>query len=252
MDPDDMFVNHELFEQLYIFNSNLNLDIIEFSVIYQEEKKKTIYKPSYHLFNHYHGFNQDIIYQPKLSNIIFYKPNTNIITSIICRTIWNKLVRKNILLKAIDYINVDFKNKFLITADDTPFNLLINQYAKNYSNIDIPGYLYNLRKNSTSKGNKGPEHGIIVSINYLLFYKLFYRYIIDYKKNLNFLYQDMKTTYLVLMAIKDNKVKEYYPILNSFLYEIAKNEKSSYKFKIFLYKILDKLGNFSETNDDFL
>jgi hypothetical protein len=44
----------------------------------------------------------------------------------------------------------------------------------------------------------------------------------------------MKTTYLVLMAIKDNKVKEYYPILNSFLYEIAKNEKSSYKFKIFL------------------
>jgi hypothetical protein len=62
----------------------------------------------------------------------------------------------------------------------------------------------------------------------------------------------MKTTYLVLMAIKDNKVKEYYPILNSFLYEIAKNEKSSYKFKIFLYKILDKLGNFSETNDDFL
>jgi glycosyltransferase involved in cell wall biosynthesis len=242
MDPDDMFVNQELFEQLFNYNSNLNLDIIEFSVIYQEEKKKTIYKPRYHLFNHYHGFDQDIIYQSKLSNIIFYIPNTNNITSIICRTIWNKLVRKNILLKAIDYINIDFKNEFLITADDTPINIIINQFANNYSNINTPGYLYNLRKDSISKGNKGHEHEIIVSINYLLFYKLFYRYIIDFKKNLDFLYKDMKTTYFVLMAIKKYKINDYFRILNSFLYEIAKNEKSSYEFKIFLYKLLNKLS----------
>ena len=243
MDPDDMFANQELFEQLFIFNSNLNLDIIEFSVIYQEEKKKTIYIPEYHYLNHYHGFDQDIIYQSKLSNIIFYIPNTNNITSIICRTIWNKLVRKNILFKAIDYINIDFKNKFLITADDTPINLIINQFANNYTNINLPGYLYNLRRYSMSRGNNGPKHEIIVSINYLLFYKLFYRFIIDYKKDLNYLYNDMKITYNFLFGIKNHEVKEYLPLLNSFLYEIAKNEKASFKFKIFLYKILDKLND---------
>ncbi len=57
MDLDDMFVNQDLFEQLFIYNSNLNLhlDIIEFSVIYQEDKEKTIYIPEYHFLNHYHG-----------------------------------------------------------------------------------------------------------------------------------------------------------------------------------------------------
>ena len=35
MDPDDMLLNQELFEQLYNYNLKLNLDIIEFTVIYQ-------------------------------------------------------------------------------------------------------------------------------------------------------------------------------------------------------------------------
>jgi hypothetical protein len=52
----------------------------------------------------------------------------------------------------------------------------------------------------------------------------------------------MKTTYFVLMAIKKYEINGYFRILNSFLYEIAKNEKSSYEFKIFLYKLLDKLS----------
>ena len=251
MDPDDMLANHELFEQLYFYNSNLNLDILEFSVIYQEDKKKTIYKSKYHYYNHYHGFDKDIIYQSRLSNIIFFIPNTNEITFIICRTIWNKLVRKNILLKAIDYINIDFKNKFLITADDTPINLMINQLANNYSNINLPGYLYNLRKNSMSRGNNGIKHEIIVSINYLLFYKLFYRYALDYKKDLNYLYKDMQIFYSYLLIIKKYEVGEYLSLLNSLLYEIAKNDKASFKFKIFLYTILDKLNN-NNTNFKYI
>ena len=56
MDPDDMFLNIKLFEKLFNYNLQLNLDIIEFSVIYQEGRKNTIYKPKYHYFNHYHGF----------------------------------------------------------------------------------------------------------------------------------------------------------------------------------------------------
>ena len=52
LDPDDMFLNQELFERLFIYNSNINLDIIEFSVLYQENKKKTIYKPKKHIFHH--------------------------------------------------------------------------------------------------------------------------------------------------------------------------------------------------------
>ena len=114
LDPDDMFLNQELFERLFNYNSNINLDIIEFSVLYQENNKKTIYKPKKHIFHHYHNFGKDIIYQPELSNILFFFPQTNDISPIICRTIWNKLIRNNILLKSIDYINIDFDEKYLI------------------------------------------------------------------------------------------------------------------------------------------
>ena len=238
MDPDDMFLNSQLFEKLFNYNLPLNLDIIEFSVIYQEDRKKTIYQPKFHFFNHYHNFGKNIIYQPELSNIIFYIPQTNNYTSIICRTIWNKLIRRTILLESIDYINKDFNNKYLITADDTPINIMIFQNANNYSNINLPGYLYNLRTNSMSRGNNGRKHEMIVSINYLLYYKFFYRYIIDYKKDLNYLFYDMKLSDPFLLKIKDYKLEKYFPILNSFIYRITKNENVSKEFKDFLYNIL--------------
>ena len=235
LDPDDMFLNNKLFEKLFNYNLQLNLDIIEFSVIYQEDRKKTIYKPKYHYFNHYHDYGKNIIYQPELSNIIFYIPRTNNYTAIICRTIWNKLIRKNILLKAIDYINKDFNNQYLITADDTPINIMIFQNANNFTNIYLPGYLYNLRANSMSRGNNGRKHEIIVSINYLLFYKFFYRYIIDYKKDLNYLFYDMKSSDSFLFKIKDYKLENYISIFNSFIYGIINNENTSKEFKKFLY-----------------
>ena len=78
-----------------------------------------------------------IIYQPQLSNIIFYNPKTKKYSDIICRTIWNKLIKKNILLKSINYIEKEFHNKFLITADDTPINIMNFQFANNYSKINL-------------------------------------------------------------------------------------------------------------------
>ena len=48
-----------------------------------------------------------------------------------CRTIWNKIVRKKILIHSFEYINKYFNNCYLITADDTPINILNYQYANN-------------------------------------------------------------------------------------------------------------------------
>ena len=52
--------------------------------------------------------------------------------------------------------------------------------ANNYSNINLPGYLYNIRRNSMSRFNNDNKHNIIVIINYLLYYKFFNRYIKDF------------------------------------------------------------------------
>ena len=86
--------------------------------------------------------------------------------------------------------------------------MVILQNANNFSNIDLP---------------------------YLLFYKLFYRYIKDYNKNLNYLFYDMKLGYSYLLNIKQYNIKEYMPILSSFMNMIVKNKNVSKEFKEFLF-----------------
>ena len=48
MDPDDMFLNKNLFRKLYCYSSIFNLDIVEFSVYHQNEGEKNIFVPDNH------------------------------------------------------------------------------------------------------------------------------------------------------------------------------------------------------------
>lgn len=244
IDPDDMILNEELLQELYNYNLIYKLDMIEFSVFHKREEKKTVYFPNNHKLNHFHKFKKKIIYQPELSNIIFYKPNTYKYSEVICRTIWNKIIRRNILLKTIDYIQNDFKNKFLITADDTPINIINFNFARNYSNINLPGYLYNIRKNSMSNGKNGKKHDIIVSINYLLYYKFLYRYIKDFNKDLNFLYYDIKQFSFFLTNIIKLNITEYIPILIDFYKNIINEKNISKQFKKYIISINLKIKYF--------
>ena len=131
MDPDDMLLNSFIFEELFNYNIKYNLDMVEFSVYHQEEGKKKIYFPIYHELNHYHNFKKKFYYQPDLSDIIFFTPNTKNYTPIFCRTIWNKIIRKSVLINTIKYIESFFHNFYLIAADDTPLNILNFHYANN-------------------------------------------------------------------------------------------------------------------------
>ena len=92
MDPDDILLNQDLFQELYLFNIKYNLDIIEFLVYHQIEGKSKIIFPKDQSLSHFHNYQKNIIEQPDLSEIIFYLPNTKEYSSIICRTIWNKLI----------------------------------------------------------------------------------------------------------------------------------------------------------------
>ena len=72
MDPDDMLLNQNLFKELYNYNLNNNLDIVEFSVYQQKEGEKKIFLPDNHYETHYHGFPQEIISQPEYCFFSFF------------------------------------------------------------------------------------------------------------------------------------------------------------------------------------
>ena len=63
MDPDDMYLNENLFRELYNYNQKYNLDIIEFSALHQIDGN-IIFFPKLHFANHYHNFDASIIFQP--------------------------------------------------------------------------------------------------------------------------------------------------------------------------------------------
>ena len=225
MDPDDLLLNQNLFRELYTYNIKLRLDIIEFLVYHQTEGKDKIIIPKDQKLSHFHNYNKNIIEQPELSELIYFLPNTKTYSSIICRTIWNKLIRNNIMKKSIEYLNNDyFKNQFLIAADDTPLNILSFQFANNYSNINIPGYLYNLREDGMSSDNKGNiKHDIILSYNFLLYFKFFHKYVSKFNKDINFFLYDFRPFSVYLLKLKDLNATQFIPSAIKFYKHILKH-----------------------------
>ena len=234
LDPDDMILNPNLFKILYQISLHY-FDIIEYTVYYQIENNNKIYFPKGHTLNHNHNYKDNIIHQPELSNIIYYKPQTKKYSDIICRTIWNKLYNKNIVLKAINYIGMDYYQKYyIIVVEDTLLNIIFFHYARNYTNAKIPGYLYNIRKSSITRLKKYKNYMIKKSISFFLYYKLFYKYIKEFGKDRNYLFYDLKKYGKIILIIKKYKVKNFVKIARNMFNEILNDNKASIEFKKYI------------------
>jgi len=242
LDPDDIILNQYLLEYLYNYNSYYNLDIIEFLVYQKREKKNYIYYPKNTVLNHKHNFKNNIIYQPELSGIIF-APNTKTYFILICRTIWNKVFRRELILKSIEYIGEEYYfNKNLIVADDTFLNIITFHFAKNYSSIKIGGYLYNLRSSSMSNGFINIKHRIRQNISFFFYFKLLYKYIKDFDKDRNLLFNEINIFKNRIIEFKKLHINDYLEKVKLFLYEIKNDNKSSEILKNLMNKLLLELN----------
>lgn len=239
LDPDDLFLNPILFEILYYYTIFYNMDILEFTVYHSTEENKKIYYPEEQIYNHNHSFNKRFIYQPELSNILYYDPQTKNYSSIICRVLWNKLFRKDILLKTFKYIGIEYyKNYYIIIIEDTLMNILNFQFANNYTNINLPGYLYNIRQFSISHTIKNKKDLIIKSINIYLYLKIFLKYIQDFEKDRNFFYYELKELYTYLRNFKTYNIKEYALKTKLMLLDILNDKKSTKEIRHFIKNYL--------------
>lgn len=245
LDSDDMIFNPFIFENIYECYLKFNLDIIEFTVFQKFEWENKLYYPKDEESNHYHNYSKKIIYQPELSNILFYKSNTKIYSRIKCRNVWNKIYKKDIVLKSINYIGKSYFQKcYFIIAEDTLLNLIIFNFAHNYTNLNIPGYLYNVRKSSITHLEENGDYLIKKSISYFLFYHLFYRYIKEFNKDRNYLYYDLQAYGYYLMNLgKYNHTEYYLNKTKSMFNDILDDNNATLEFKNyikFFYKALLK------------
>ena len=238
MDPDDMYLNPNLFQEIYNYNLKHNLDIIEFSVYQQNDGEKRIFLPDNHYETHFHGFPKEIISQPELSNLLYYLPGTQEYSKTICRNIWNKIIRRQVFLQVDKYIGQDYYDAFVITADDMIMNVIVYQYAQNYSNIVLPGYLYNIRTVSMSRGEGGLKLKRVRTINHFHYFNLFYKYIKDFNKDRNFLMYEMKDLNHYVLYIKDLDIKKYITKEIDFLEDLLKDKNVTKEFRKYIKETL--------------
>jgi len=236
MDPDDIYLNENLFRELYDYNLKYNLDITEFLVLQQKEGNNEIFFPKSQFMNHSHNFNKNIIYQPELSNLLYHLPNSNEYSRTICRNIWNKMIRNDIFIKASNYIKEDYYNEYIIAGDDMLMNIVTYQFANNFSNIQLPGYLYNQRKVSMSRGGND-ELKQIRAKNFICYYQKFFKYKKDYKKDINILYYEMKNLNRKVFIIKRNNMTECKSILLDLFKHILQEKVVSIQFQIYLQRL---------------
>ena len=229
MDSDDMLINPNILEYLFNYNLKYNLDLIEFTVIsFLENTNSLIYIEKYH---HFHYFSKTIISKPQLDDIQFNPNSINKDFNVGCRIIWNKIFKKDILIKSIQYIGKEYYKKFFITAEDTILNLMSFHFAKNFSNIKIPGYMYNIRESSMTHGKKGIRKKIIFCYNHLLYLIKLYNFIKNFNKSRRILYNELLD-------------------LNKRLIKLNKLTKNNSEILLFYNKILNDKYVFKNFRDD--
>jgi len=136
------------------------------------------------------------------------------------------MIKKNILLKTINFIGEDiYKYKYFNLAEDTIMNILNYQFAYNYSNLDLPGYLYINRKKSISHNNLNINQDIILCKSAIVYLKLFYKYIKYFNKDRNYLFYEMKILKYYLIKLYNYNKTQYLLNIKDYLNEILNDTK---------------------------
>ena len=146
------------------------------------------------------------------------------------------MIRNDLFIKASKYIGNDYYNEYMIIGDDMLMNIVIYQFANNFSNIKLPGYLYILRKVSVSHG-RSDELKEIRAKNFICYFQKFFKYIKDYQKDINILYNEIKNLNRQLSTIKRNNMTECKSIILDLFSNILSEKNISIQFQIYLHQL---------------
>ena len=135
LDGSDSFIQKDILNNtLYVANLG-NIDIVEFQayMYIQQQNKGGI---------HFHKIN-GIIHQPELRTKFFvvneekegWRP-------IVCRTIWGKLIKNDVLQKAINNIGTKYTEDYIMNYEDTIIVVSLFQIAQSYYLFKEVGYYY--------------------------------------------------------------------------------------------------------------
>ena len=139
IDPDDLLLNNIL-KKSYEFAKYYDLDIIHY----------------YHMKGNY---SKNVLRKMNFTGIFFNEQVKNIFYNCSYRYLWDKLIKKDIYIKSIEFIKPKYRNSRIIIHNDEVACYGVFRVAKSYGVLEEIGYFYN-RENSKSitKFNYKPEN----------------------------------------------------------------------------------------------
>lgn len=166
LDQDDLYINNLLFESLYKKAKELNLEIVQFSTLFYTNK--TLFSKEEIPIK-----KNKLITQPELKITFLKRLNSNRLGNCATKWIWDKFVRKETYLKAIEDLGDEYINHKFFLYEDTLMMFELSQIAFSYYFYDIEGYRYNFHLNSQSRSEIPISNRLeILSMNQLYFVKL--------------------------------------------------------------------------------
>ena len=127
-DMGDLYINNFVLEDYYNIISKYKLDSIRFSS-YTFNNKSEPFK-----YNHVTFFDFEL----KIS----YKKRFFDITTFEYGTIWNRLIRANVITKGLYLLDSILFNAYKNMWEDRWWNTLVNKFGNSYVMINRPGYFY--------------------------------------------------------------------------------------------------------------
>ena len=133
MDEDDMYVQRDAFRCLYVESERNNLDILGF---YTRHSGASIGR-----YRNTFGEKKKIMYQPEVSNLMFYYDSNGSIKRF-GGLLSNILVKANLFKKVIKLVDEKNLNTFMFCHEDFILFFLLSRYAYNAKYIDRVFYIF--------------------------------------------------------------------------------------------------------------
>ena len=127
-DMGDRYIDNFVLEDSYNIISKYKLDSIKFSS-YTYNNKSEPFNYRHVTFNH---FDLKISYEKRNFDVTTYEYGT----------IWNRLIRANVLTKGLYLLDTILFNSYKNMWEDRWWNTLANKFSNSYVMINRPGYLY--------------------------------------------------------------------------------------------------------------
>ena len=163
VDTDDIVLKLGIMKT-YNYIKQKNLDIVEFFSIFEIDNSTSYIRGRYKK-------DSTIIYQPILSYIFYYKEKEGYELN---TALWDKLLKREIVLKSFNYIGLNYLNERIIIENDVIILFALFKNANSFHYINEIGYYYFLKNNDSITNTryepiKSPQiiHSIFSNIKFL-------------------------------------------------------------------------------------